>query len=263
MFMNVVVCIKQVPATTEIEMDEETGTLIREGIEVEINPFDLYAIEEGIRIKEKYGGKVTALTMGPPQAESALRETIAMEVDDAILLSDKAFAGSDTLATSYTLSCAIKKLNCDIIICGVKTTDGDTGQVGPELAEQLGIPHVCYVTKVGEIKSGRIRVKRELGNICEELEAPLPLLITVTKDINEPRLPSFKRKMYAKKVEIKLWKSRDLQENCLFGLDGSPTRVIKTFPPPKQENTKKIIGDSSTQAKKLVSKLIKLKVMSI
>jgi len=261
--MDVIVCIKQVPATAKIEIDEETGTLIREGIEVEINPFDLYAIEEGIRIKEKYGGKVT-LTMGPPQAESSLREAIAMGVDDAILLSDKAFAGSDTLATSYTLSCAIKKLNCDIVICGVKTTDGDTGQVCPELAEHLGISHVCYVTRLEEIKSGRIKVKRELDNICEELEVPLPLLITVTKDINEPRLPSFRRKMYAKKVEIKLWKSEYLQENCLlFGLDGSPTRVIKTFPPPKQENTEKIIGDPLTQAKKLVSRLIKLKVVSI
>jgi len=260
--MNVIVCIKQVPATTEIKMNEETGTLIREGVEVETNPFDLYAIEEGIRIKERYGGKVTVLSMGPPQAESCLREAIAMGADDAILLSDKAFAGSDTLATSYTLSCAIKKLNYDIIICGMKTTDGDTAQVGPELAEHLGIPHICYVTRIEEINSYKIRVKRELGNVYEKLEVSFPLLITVTKDINEPRLPSFKRKIYAKRAEIKVWKSKDLQENCsLFGLNGSPTQVIKTFPPPKQENTEKITGDPSTQAKKIVNKLIELKII--
>ncbi|MDI6606628.1 MAG: electron transfer flavoprotein subunit beta/FixA family protein, partial [Candidatus Omnitrophota bacterium] len=214
--MNIIVCIKQVPETTEVRINPETNTLIREGVKSIINPFDMYAIEEGIRLKEKFGGKVTAITMGPPQAESALREAISMGVDEGILLCDRVFAGSDTWATSYTLSGAIKKIasrdgGFDLIVCGKQASDGDTAQVGPGISMHLDIPQVTYVKKIekvtfssghcepltqggnGEAISKKVmRVERLMEEGYEIIEIPLPALLTVVKEINEPRLPSLK-----------------------------------------------------------------------
>jgi len=159
--MNIIVCIKQVPETTEVKINPETNTLVREGVKSIINPFDVYAIEEGVRLKEKFAGKATVITMGPPQAEAVLREAISMGIDEGILLSDRAFAGSDTWATSYALSCAIKKIGAfDLIVCGKQASDGDTAQVGPGISSHLDIPQVTYVKKIEEIKENSARVER-------------------------------------------------------------------------------------------------------
>lgn len=261
--LRIIVCIKQVPSTTEVKIDPETGTLIREGIESTVNPFDLYAIEEGVRLKEKYGAKVTAITMGPPQAENALREALALGCDSAVLLTDKAFAGADTLATSYTLSRGIRKIGpYDLIICGMKTTDGDTGQVGPGLAEELGIPHVSYVRKVLSVEKNSITLERSLEDGYERVESPLPCLITVTKEINEPRLPSFRRKILAKRASIESWGAEEIGGSSeRLGLKGSPTRVVKVFHPPPRVGGEIITGNPQVQVEKLVNRLKELKVL--
>jgi len=257
---RMIVCLKQVPATQEVKIDPERGTLIREGIEVETNPFDLNALEEAVRLKERFGGEVIALSMGPPQAESTLREALGIGADKAILLSDKALAGADTLATSYTLACAIRKIGeFDLIFCGEKTTDGDTAQVGPELAENLGIPFVPYIRKIEEIGDRHLIVHREIEEGFQVVQVPIPCLLTVTKDINEPRLPSLKDILRAKKAEIKIWTADDLSDVCekgRFGLEGSPTRVIKVETPPEPSKGEILEGDPKEIAKKLVEKLI-------
>ncbi len=260
--LRIVVCVKQVPATQEVKIDPERGTLIREGIEVETNPFDLNALEEAIRLKEKLGGEVIAISMGPPQAESTLREAIAMGADEAILLCDKAMAGADTLATAYTLACAIMKIGgFDLVICGEKTTDGDTAQVGPEVAENLGIPFVPYVRRIEEVGRGYLIVHRETEEGYQVVRVPIPCLLTVTKDINQPRLPTLRDKLRAKKAEIKIWTAEDLSDVCKvsrFGFQGSPTRVIKVETPPEPKRGEVIRGDPKELAKKLVEKLIEL-----
>ena len=254
--MKIVVCIKLVPAITDVKIDPETGTLIREGVESEVNPFDLYAIEEGIRLKEKHGGTVTALSMGPPQAERALRDAFARGCDDMILLTDRKFAGADTLATSYTLSRAIRKTSLyDLVICGHKTTDGDTGQVGPGLAEWLGIPHVSYVRKIIDVDDRSIVVDRSIDSSYEEIEAPLPCVITVTKEINVPRLPSLRRKIESRRMPLQVWTSEDLGREGRFGLEGSATRVIKVYDPPPRPGGELLRGDSQTQVRQLASRL--------
>ncbi|MEW6171050.1 MAG: electron transfer flavoprotein subunit beta/FixA family protein, partial [Candidatus Omnitrophota bacterium] len=194
--MNIIVCIKQVPETTEVKINPETNTLIREGVKSIINPFDMYAIEEAVQLKEKFGGKAIALTMGPPQAEAALREAISFGLDEGILVCDRAFAGSDTWATSYTLAGAVKKIGSfDIIICGKQASDGDTAQVGPGIATHLDIPQVTYVKKVEEVKDNSMRVQRMMEEGFEVIETPLPALLTVVKEINTPRIPSLKGMM--------------------------------------------------------------------
>ena len=209
--MKIIVCLKQVPSTTEIHINKQTNTLIREGVESIINPFDTHAIEEGVRLKERYGGRVTVVTMGPPQAEGALREAISVGADEAVLLSDRNFAGSDTLATSYVLAKAIMKIGeYSLIICGRQTMDGDTGQVGPELAQRLGIPFVAYVSQVEGISEGCIRVQRMIEEGREVVESPLPCVISVVKEINVPRLPSLLGTMRSKTVRIPVWKAQDL-----------------------------------------------------
>ena len=198
--MNVIVCIKQVPGTNEVKMNKETNTIIREGVESIINPFDEYAIEEGLKVRDASSGKATILSMGIPSVETQLRETISLGADETILLSDRAFAGSDTLATSYALSMAVKKISdFDLIICGKQASDGDTAQVGPSLAEKLGIPHTTYVRKIEEIREGYIRCQRMTEDGYEVVEITLPALITVVKEINTPRLPSIKGKNESKK----------------------------------------------------------------
>ncbi len=255
--MNIVVCLKQVPGTTEVKIDPQTNTLVRQGIESIINPFDTYAIEEGVRIKEKHGGKVTAITMGPPQAETALREAISLGADEAILLSDRAFAGADTWATAFTLSRAILKLgNINLIICGRQTIDGDTGQVGPELAEMLGIPFIAYVSQVEEIKDGKLRVRRMIEEGHEIIEANLPAAITVSKEINVPRLPSLRGITRSKSARIPVWGIAELGvDPTQVGQPGSATRVIKIFFPQRVSQAEILTGSPESQVDKLMDKL--------
>jgi|WetSurSiteA1Bulk_404760.scaffolds.fasta_scaffold00201_13 electron transfer flavoprotein beta subunit len=260
--MKIVICIKQVPDTAEVKINPETGTLIREGVPSIINPFDLHALEAGLKIKEKTGGSVTVLTMGPPQAETALREAIAMGADEAILLSDRAFAGSDTWATSYTLSKAIAKLDADIIICGKQAIDGDTAQVGPETAEFLNIPHVSYVRKIEEIAQDSIKVQRMMDEGYDLIESSLPVLLTVVKELNEPRMPSLKGKMAAKKAVIKTWGVSDILANeDDIGLKGSPTQVKNVFTPEMRSDRKILEGTPDEQVDALLQELRGLKCL--
>jgi electron transfer flavoprotein beta subunit len=241
--MHAIVCIKQVPDTTEVRIDPERGTLIREGVPSIINPFDMYAIEEGILLKENHEGKTTVVTMGPPQALEAIKEAVAMGCDDAVLISDRTFSGADTWATAYTLAQAIRKLGeYDVILCGRQAADGDTGQVGPGIATQLGIPQLTYVFKIRELDlEGRtITVERLVEEGREVVTSPLPCLITVVKDINSPRYPSFLGIRKANKHEYPTWSAEDLCNDTgadaeCFGLIGSPTKVVKVFTPPPRE----------------------------
>ncbi len=257
--MNIIVCIKQVPDTADVKINPETNTLIREGVKSIINPFDMYAIEEGIRLKETHGGKVIAISMGPPQAESALREAISMGVDEAVLITDRAFAGSDTYATSYTLSRAIDKIaNYDLILCGKQASDGDTAQVGPGIATHLDIPQVTYVKKIVSIDGERAVVERMTEEGYDVVEVQLPALFTVVKEINEPRPPSLRGKMRAKKVQIPHWGAEDLDVDPeKIGLKGSPTQVVKIFTPQRTGTHEIIEGESPEEmAKKLVEKVL-------
>jgi electron transfer flavoprotein beta subunit len=253
--MNIIVCIKQVPDTANVKIDPQTNTLIREGVESIINPFDMYAIEEAVRTKEKLNGKVTAISMGPPQAESALREAISMGVDEAILVSDRAFAGSDTWATSYTLAAAIRKTApFDVIFCGKQAADGDTAQVGPGISMHLDIPQVTYVKKIEEIKEGFARVERMTEEGYEVIETPLPALFTVVKEINIPRIPSLKGKMRARSAQVKVLTAKDLDVKEKFlGLNGSPTQVVRIFNPPPRAGGQIIKGEAVDLAEKLVN----------
>ena len=255
--MNIVVCIKQVPSTTDIKIDPETNTLVREGVESIVNPFDCYALEEGVRLKERCSGKVTAISMGPPQAEQALRETISLGADEAILLSDRAFAGSDTWATSYVLSKAISKIaDYDVIICGRQTLDGDTGQVGPGLSEMLEIPFVAYVSKVEEIREGYMKVQRMVEEGYETIEMPLPAVITVVKEINVPRLPSIRGTMKSKSAQIPVWTADDIGvDEGKAGIAGSPTRVVKIFFPQRTHKSEMLQGNLEEQIDQLLEKL--------
>jgi electron transfer flavoprotein beta subunit len=255
--MNIVVCLKQVPGTTEVKINPETNTLIRQGIQNVINPFDTYALEEGVRLKEKHGGKVTVITMGPPQADAALKEAVSLGADDVILLSDRAFAGADTWATANTLAKAILKLGkIDLIICGRQTIDGDTGQVGPEMAEMLNIPFIAYVSKIEEIKDNLLRVTRAIEDGHEVLEAALPAVITVAKEINVPRLPSLRGIMKSKSAVITTWGIKELcVSDSEVGLAGSSTQVVKIFFPQRVSKAEVLTGDNAEKVDKLVEKL--------
>ena len=255
--MNIVVCIKQVPGTTEIKIDPQTNTLVREGVPSIINPFDCYALEEAVRLRERCGGKVTVISMGPPQAEEALRETISLGADETILLSDRAFAGSDTWATAYVLSRAMARIaDYDVIICGRQTLDGDTGQVGPGLSEMLRIPFVAYVSRVEEIRDGYIRVQRMVEEGYETIEMALPAVITVVKEINVPRLPSLRGSMKAKTAQIPVWSAGDIGvEEDKAGIAGSPTRVVKVFFPKRERKSEMLDGSVEEQVEQLVQKL--------
>ncbi len=255
--MNIVVCIKQVPDTTEVRIDPVTKNLVREGVQSIINPFDTYAIEEGVRLKEKFGGKVIALTMGPPQAEAILREAIALGCDEGVLVSDRAFAGSDTLATGYTLSKAIEKIkDYDIIICGKQAIDGDTAQVGPGIAATLDIPQLTHVRKIEEIKDGVIVAERLTEEGYDVVQTRTPCLLTVVKEINTPRLPSLKGKIKAKSAVIQSWKAADIgAEENRIGLKGSPTWVLSIFTPPPRAKGQIFEGEAKDSVNKLVDSL--------
>ncbi len=252
--MNIIVCIKQVPETTEVRINPETNTLMREGVKAIINPFDMYAIEEAVRLKERFGGKISVITMGPPQADGALREAISMGADEGYLVCDRSFAGSDTWATSYTLAGAIKKLGAfDLIICGKQASDGDTAQVGPGISTHLNIPQVTYVKKVEEATDKSMRLERMLEEGYEIIETPLPALLTVVKEINEPRIPSLKGLMRAKSAKITTLTQKELDlDPQQIGLCGSPTQVVKIFTPAPRVGGQILKGEIPEIAKELV-----------
>ncbi|TET18581.1 MAG: electron transfer flavoprotein beta subunit/FixA family protein [Candidatus Cloacimonadota bacterium] len=256
--MKIIVCVKQVPDTTEVTIDPETNTLIREGVESIVNPFDLHAVEEALKIKKALNEvEITAISMGPPQATEALKEVIAMGVDKAYLLSAKEFAGADTLATSYTLSLAIRKLGVfDLILCGKQAIDGDTAQVGPGLAGQLDIPQIAYVRKIEYIDNNSIRVQRITEEGHEIIEAFLPALLTVVKDINIPRLPTLKGKIIARKTEVPILTPGDVNaDEKRIGLTGSPTTVIKVFTPDMRKDSKIFTGDTEQTVDQLSTEI--------
>ena len=233
--MNIIVCVKQVPDTTEVKIDPETNTLIRKGVPSIVNPFDKNAVEAAVQLKEKYGGTVTAVAMGPPQAKEALKECLSVGADEAYLVSDRAFGGADTLATSYTLSAAIKKIGeYDLIICGKQAIDGDTAQVGPEIAEHLDIAQVTYVTKL-DVEDDKIIARREHDEGYEVIESQMPAVITVVKEINLPRYATIQSKLASNRAEITTLTLADLDiDEKMIGLSGSPTKVDKIFSPPKR-----------------------------
>ncbi|MBC2579931.1 electron transfer flavoprotein subunit beta/FixA family protein [Clostridium sp. DJ247] len=226
--MNIVVCLKQVPDTTEVRIDPKTGTLIREGVPSIINPDDKNALEEALVLKENTGAKVTVLSMGPPQAEAALREAIAMGADEAILITDRAFAGADTLATSNALAGALRKLDYDIVFAGRQAIDGDTAQVGPEIAEHLGIPQITYVEKV-DIDGDSLKVRRAWEDGYEVISVKTPVLLTAIKELNQPRYMHIANIFETFKKEVKIWSTADIDvDKSLLGLAGSPTKVKKS-----------------------------------
>ncbi len=266
--MNIIVCIKQVPGVSEVNINPETGTLIREGVPAIINPFDTYAVEEALRLKEKFGGKVTAISMGPPQAIEALKEAVAMGADEAVLLSDREFAGSDTWATAYTLAKAVRKTgNFDIVLCGRQAIDGDTGQVGPGIARQLGITQLTYVSRIRDLNPGsaEITVERLVEEGREIVKSRLPVVMTVVKDINQPRFPSLAGIRRAAEVQVPVWSAADLPgvDPAMLGLTGSPTRVVTVCSPPRREGAVEFIEAGSVEegAAILADKILSRKVL--
>lgn len=248
--MDILVCVKQVPDSAEIKIDPVTHTLVRTGVPSVINPFDKHAVEAAVQLKEKNGGTVTVVSMGPKQAEAVLKECISVGADRAILVSDKLFGGSDTYATSYILASAIKKIgHFDLIICGKQATDGDTGQVGPAIAEHLGYVQLTYAANI-EVNGESIIVKREMEDGYEVVESKLPAVCTVVKSINEPRLPTIKSKLASNRAVIETITFADIPDidRKKIGLKGSPTRVKKTDSPPKRADGVKVTGQTGSEA---------------
>ncbi len=232
--MKILVCIKQVPASNKVEVDPVTGVLKRDGTQSKLNPYDLYAIETALRLRESYGGSVTVITMGPPQSKQIIKESFMMGADDGILLTDRRFGGADVLATSYALSQCIRTIeDYDLILCGKQTTDGDTAQVGPEIAEWLNIPSVSNVTKILGATKEDIEIGMDMINYVEHSKVKFPCLLAVEKDIYQPRLPSYVLKMKTKDKEIKVLTLDDMEDKDEkhYGLRGSPTQVVRIFPP--------------------------------
>ena len=262
--MEILVCVKQVPGTTQVEVDPVTGVLKRDGVDSKMNPYDLFAIETALRIKKDKGAIVKTITMGPPQAEKVIKESFSMGVDEGAIISDRKFGGADVLATSYTLSQGIKKIsNPDLIICGKQTTDGDTAQVGSEIAEFLNIPHVTNVTEIIEVKENSIIVEIDLPTSLEVCEITYPCLITVEKDIYQPRLPSFKLKMATKDKEIPMFTLNDFEDKDEqhYGLNGSPTQVKRIFPPTPNTDKDVLRGSSDELSEALFEKIVYLKII--
>jgi electron transfer flavoprotein beta subunit len=257
--LEIIILIKQVPNTSKVKIDPKKGTLIREGVESIVNPEDMIAAEAAIQMREKFGGKITAISMGPPQAKEALQEVLAMGVDDGILLTDKAFAGADTLATSYTLGQCIRTIGkFDIIICGRQAIDGDTAQIGPQVAEFLGIPQITYVRKITK-KGKKIIAERQVEDGCERIETPLPALFTVIKELNTPRYPNVNGILdvcVENEDKIKIWNAADIRAQAdSIGLQGSATWVTKTFSPEVSRAGMKITGTPQEIAEQLIAQL--------
>ncbi len=260
--MNILVCIKQVPDSNKVEVDPVTGVLKRNGIESKMNPYDLYAIESALRIREELGGTITAITMGPGQAASIIREAFAMGVDEGALISDRRFGGADVLATSYTISQGIKLLGeFDLILCGKQTTDGDTAQVGPEVSEYLNIPSVSNVSKIVELSTEAITVEMDMTHDIEIAKIMFPCLLSVDKDIFMPRLPSYLKKEQTKEREIRVISLDQLEdkEEKHYGLNGSPTQVQRIFPPAVNTHRETWTGTQQELSERLHHKLLELK----
>jgi len=255
--MKIIVCVKQVPDAKDVRLDPKTNTLAREGVQSIMNPYDQHALEEAVRLKEQLGGEVTVLSMGPPQAAEVLRQAIACGADQGVLVSDRAFAGADTWATSYTLAKAVALLGpFDLILCGKQAIDGDTAQVGPGLATQLGIPFVTCVQKVREADEKALVMERMMDDGYDVVAVDYPALLTVVKDLNEPRVPSLKGKMKAKKAEFRVLSAADIgcEPGCI-GLPGSPTQVVNVFPPQPRGERTVLTGTIEEQIEQLVEKL--------
>ena len=256
--MNILVCIKQVPGTANVAVDEVTGVLKRDGVEGKMNPYDLYALETAFRIREDKGGTVTVLSMGPPQAKAVLREAIQMGADEACLLTDRKFAGADVVATSYTLAQGVRRLGrFDLLICGKQTTDGDTAQVGAEVAEFLNWPHAANVTRLESVADDHLVLMASLEHTVQKLRIQLPCLITVEKDLYTPRLPSYKRQLQTKDQPIKILTLQDLADpdEAHYGLAGSPTQVEKIFPPVHTTVRQVLAGSAENLADQLLDLL--------
>lgn len=262
--MNIVVCVKQVPDTNDVKIDKKTNTLMRQGVKSIINPYDMNAIETALCLRKEFGGKVTVISMGPSQVEESLKEAISLGVDEVVLLSDRAFAGADTLATSYTLAKGIEKIgDVDLILCGKQAIDGDTAQVGPGIAEHLDIPHVTYVEEIMETNNKNITVKRKIENGYEKIRVQLPTLLTVIKEINEPRLPSIRGILRSRQIgDIPVWTVEDLDLNEDFiGLDGSPTQVVSVSTPDLDVEAEIFDGECGYQVECLLKALARQKVL--
>jgi electron transfer flavoprotein beta subunit len=263
--MLIVVCIKQVPDTTQVQIDPVTNTLVREGIPFIANPYDTHALEEALRIKDRFGLRVVALSMGPPNAEATLRKALALGVDEAILLSDRAFGGADTLATSKVLSAAINRLHereeVALVLCGKQTIDGDTAQVGPGIATRNRYSQLTLVDRVDKVDllKKRIRVSRKLEGRHEIVEAPLPAMITVVRELNRPRYPSVPLRLESEEMEVTVWNNEVLGLDVnTIGLKGSPTWVSRIFSPEREkgEIVGDGLGDPKGAAKLLLEKLL-------
>ncbi len=262
--MEILVCIKQVPETNQVEVDPKTGVLKRGGITSKMNPYDLYALETALRLRGTYGGSVTVISMGPPQAQQIIREAYAMGADRGMLLTDRRFGGADVLATSYTLSQGVLKAGrFDLILCGKQTTDGDTAQVGPEIAEYLDIPSLANVTAILSAAEASITVQADMGGDVEEACVQFPCLLSVEKDIYEPRLPSYVRKMATRDVPIECIGLDDLddRDETHYGLTGSPTQVQRIFPPESHTHQEIWHGSGQELAQRLHDMLRKQKML--
>lgn len=263
--MNIAVCIKQVPSTSEVEIDEKTGNLKRDGVDSKINPYDLYAIEEAIRLKERTQSTVNVVTMGPNQAVSILKEAYTMGADNGYLITDRKCAGSDVLATSKAISEGIKKIGkTDLIICGKQTTDGDTAQVGAAIAELLDVPHTNNVLKIIEVNNDSIIVDVDMPTMIQTIKIKLPCLISVEKDLNQPRLPSYRLKKATKDKDIVTFGVEDFEDTDeqKYGSNGSPTRVVKIFPPVANDSTEIWKGSSEELSTRIAEKISELKILS-
>lgn len=263
--MEIVVCLKQVPETGDVEVDSERGTLRREGVDSRTNLYDLHALELAVQIKERYGGQITVLSMGPPQATTTILEAYALGADRGILLSDRRFAGADTLATAFTLAQALRRLGSyQLVLTGMQTSDGDTAQVGPALAEFLGIAHVSYVKELMDCDAGEVMIRADMSDAVETVRVGLPCLLTCTKEVAYPRLPSYRLKKATRERAIDVWSYDDIRPSKgleLFGLDGSPTRVERIFPPTFTRQQEVWEGDGKVLAGRLVEKLEELRML--
>ncbi|HBE03627.1 MAG: electron transfer flavoprotein subunit beta [Spirochaetes bacterium GWF1_41_5] len=257
--MKIIIPIKQVPETGDVKMDSATGTMKRDGVRSIVNPLDLYAIETGLKIKESTGAHITVITMGPPKAAEALKEAVAMGCDDAMLLSDKSFAGSDTCATSYVLAMAIKKIaDYNLVICGERATDGDTGQVGPGISAWLNLPVCTYISKIISAGEKILTAERLVEDGYETLEIKGPCVITVVKEAASPRLPTLSGKIRAKKLTIPILGPSDINAHPEhLGLAGSPTKVVKIETPKITRNGELIIPKSPEEMEAAADKIIK------
>lgn len=262
--MKILVCIKQVPGSNNVDVDPVTGVLKRSGVQSKMNPYDLYAVELALSLAQQYGGSVQTITMGPPQAKAVIEEAICMGVDSGTVLSDRKFAGADVLATAYTISQGIEKLGgFDMIICGKQTTDGDTAQVGAEVAEYLHLPNISNVLSVDAIQDGTVTLTASLDHKVIRETITMPCLLSVESEINSPRLPSYKIKKTLTPEKISFISFADFadQDPGHYGLNGSATQVERIFPPEKNTGKQMITGDAKSQTETLFRVLLDKKLI--